>query len=177
MTRSESESYRTDRSSPYTLAPARPGVGCAGWLGDSEIQAVNSTVQACGSVHLARINLKGPSFHGILNSSDTPSPSQLSPNYIIVLPVMERVPKGLGRETREERGSFRSERTGPPVGGRPLSTVPVTPAPCGADPVSRPRPGVFEFSQTRTQTQRVFRDRGLIVTVHARPINRARHTA
>jgi hypothetical protein len=27
--------------------------------------------------------------------------------------------------TREERGSFRSERTGPPVGGRPLSTVPV----------------------------------------------------
>ena len=29
--------------------------------------------------------------------------------------------------TREERGSFRSERTGPPVGGRPLSTVPVTP--------------------------------------------------
>ncbi len=28
--------------------------------------------------------------------------------------------------TREERGS---ERTGPPVGGRPLSTVPVTPGP------------------------------------------------
>ena len=30
--------------------------------------------------------------------------------------------------TREERGSFRvrSERTGPPVGGRPLPTVPVT---------------------------------------------------
>ncbi len=67
-----------------------------------------------------------------LNSGGSESAAE---NYI-VLPVMERVPKG--RETREERGSFRSERTGPPVGGRPLSTVPVTPAPCGADPVSRP---------------------------------------
>ena len=33
--------------------------------------------------------------------------------------------------TREERGSFRSERTGPPVGCRPLSTAPVTPVPSG----------------------------------------------
>jgi hypothetical protein len=36
----------------------------------------------------------------------------------IVLPVLERGPTG--RVTREERAFFRSERTGPPDGGRPL---------------------------------------------------------
>jgi hypothetical protein len=53
-------------------------------------------------------------------------------NYI-VLPIMERVPNLTRRDGRT--GFFpESERTGPPVGGRPLSTVPVTPA----DPVGRP---------------------------------------
>ncbi len=52
-------------------------------------------------------------------------------------------------------------------GSRPSRSLP---------PLAGPtRSAVFEFSQTRTQTQRVFRDR--VLMVHARPINRARHTA
>jgi hypothetical protein len=52
---------------------------------------------------------------------------------VIVHPVMEGVTQE--RETLEERGSFQTEGTGPPVGGLQLSKDPVTPAPCWANPV------------------------------------------
>ncbi len=87
------------------------------------------------------------------------------------------------RNGTSPEGTRDSGRTGGVLSGRNLNG-PARPSAAGRGsrpsrslpPLAGPtRSAVFEFSQTRTQTQRVFRDRVLIV--HARPINRARHTA
>jgi hypothetical protein len=102
-------------------------------------------------------------------TKDDVTPENFQKIYI-VLPIMEQVPNGL--QTREERGSLLSERTGPPVGSRPLSTILVTPAPCWADPAYWPSSRTAGLRQT--QVVLVF---ARVPVLYARSINRARHTA